>query len=208
MIRHVTAFLATVLLILTGNAFGAAPANDNFANATILNQTVPFSVNGTNVSSTAESSEPHHAGAAAAKSVWYSWTPANTISIMLSTSGSALDTTLAVYTGSALNALTVVASNADIVTPSNTASQVSFSATGETTYYIAIDGNNASENTFTPRVLTSDNCRRRGARRSRDRRRSVGNISDHAQRQYFLGDDRRFFHRRFRSGERRLSARG
>ena len=52
------------------------------------------------------------------------------------------DTLLGVYTGSAVNALTEIASNDDNGGPQ---SKVQFSAVAGTTYYIAVDGRSAAQ---------------------------------------------------------------
>jgi hypothetical protein len=120
----------------------AAPANDNFANAT------PFigctgSLNGTNVSATHESGEPNHdpLGTTSNTSVWYQWQAPVSGSVTITTAGNVtdFDTMLGIYTGNSLNALTVVAKNDDVAN-GNTTSSVTFSATAGQTYKIAVDG--------------------------------------------------------------------
>ena len=117
--------------------FTLVPANDNFANA----QNLPGpsgSVTGTNVSATKESGEPNHAGDTGGASVWYQWTAPLTGSATFDTFTSNFDTVLAVYTGSAVNALTQVVSNDDF--GGGAQSSVTFNAVGGTTYRIAVDG--------------------------------------------------------------------
>ena len=87
---------------------------------------------------TAESGEPSHAGFAPSHSVWFNYTAPASGQIDISTAGSNFDTLLAVYSGSSLNALTVVASNDD--TKTNQTSAVSFAAVAGQTYHIAVDG--------------------------------------------------------------------
>jgi len=60
--------------------------------------------------------------------------------VTLSTVGSDFDTILAVYTGTALNALTVVAENDDLEPNVTLQSRVTFTATQNVTYQIAVDG--------------------------------------------------------------------
>lgn len=116
---------------------GSAPANDAFAGAVDLTS-VSGVVSGSNRFATKEAGEPSHAGNAGGASVWWKITPNRNARVRLSTSGSNFDTTLAVYTGTAVNALTRVAANDDA---GNTLqSSVSFRATSGTTYYIAVDG--------------------------------------------------------------------
>ncbi len=87
---------------------------------------------------TAESGEPSHAGFTPSHSVWFNYTAPATGQIDFSTAGSNFDTLLAVYSGSSLNALTVVASNDD--TKTSQTSAVSFAAVAGQTYRIAVDG--------------------------------------------------------------------
>jgi hypothetical protein len=116
---------------------GAPPPNDNFANRIVLAGT-NLVATGSNVNATAQSGEPAHAGQAAHKSVWWSWTaPSNSLA-GVTTVGSTFDTMLVVYTGSSLGALVPVASSDDA--SGLLTSRVSFPATAGTTYQIAVDG--------------------------------------------------------------------
>ena len=90
----------------------APPANDYFSNA------VPLladrgSVAGTNLFASAEPGEPAHAGRGPYRSLWYSFTPASNGILAIDTHGSSFNTVLAVYTGAAVNALTLMAENND-----------------------------------------------------------------------------------------------
>ncbi len=105
---------------------GAKPANDDFANA------VPLAGNSTTADSsraTAESGEPAHAGYGAAKSVWWTWTAAQSGPVRISTMGSNFDTVLAVYTGSSIHSLVPVADSDDA--NGTRQSQVEFEAVWE-----------------------------------------------------------------------------
>jgi peptidyl-Asp metalloendopeptidase len=137
------------------------PANDNFANAQVISGN-SGTVTGSNVGATKEPGEPNHAGNAGGASVWYRWTPSTSGSATIDTIGSNFDTLLAVYIGSAVNSLTLIASNDDIG-GGNLQSRVTFSATAGTTYSIAVDGYggatgnitlNWSLTTTTNRILT------------------------------------------------------
>ena len=129
---------------------GFVPANNNFASATpITFSGASTQVPGTNVASTRETGEPNHAGNTNVHSVWWKWTPASGGTATLTTLGSNFDTTLAVYTGAAVSALTQVAANDDVdtATAANASdpnrirtSTVTFTAVGGTTYFIAVDG--------------------------------------------------------------------
>src|SRR5579871_2804911 len=92
---------------------------------------------GSNVGATKESGEPNHAGNRGGASIWYRWTPAAGGSVTIDTLSSSFDTLLAVYTGSAVNALTAVVSNDDCC--GGRQSKVTFVAAGGTTYQIAVD---------------------------------------------------------------------
>ncbi len=113
------------------------PANDNFANAQVIEGSAG-NVTGRNSVASKEGGEPNHAGNPGGVSVWYKWTAPATGSFTFNTSGSDFNTLLSVYTGDALNALTVVGSNDDMGRALQ--SSVSFNATAGTVYYLAIDG--------------------------------------------------------------------
>jgi Divergent InlB B-repeat domain len=125
-----------------------APANDDFADATTIAAEPPESVHGTNRRATAEPGEPDHAGEPADHSVWFDWTPAKSGPVIISTCESVgqIDSTLAVYTGSSLSALTLVASNDDALIAAafpeckSTDSEVRIDAVAGTEYKIAVDG--------------------------------------------------------------------
>ncbi len=116
----------------------AAPANDAFANRIGM---ASGTVTGSNVNATKEAGEPNHADNAGGKSVWWQWTAPTSGEVNITTVGSDFDTIMAVYTGSAVNALTLVASNDDADNAGGVAaSSVSFTAVAGTVYKIAVDG--------------------------------------------------------------------
>jgi subtilisin len=128
------------------NIFDASgPANDDFVDAQAL---TGFSVTatGTNVDATKEVGEPNHHYAdnrGGGKSVWYKWTPRFSDPTTIDTAGSNFDTLLAVYTGSAVNSLSKVASNDDENNAGGVqTSKLRFAAKVGTTYWIAVDGYN------------------------------------------------------------------
>ena len=95
---------------------------------------------GSILSASKEANEPHHGGAVGGRSVWWKWTaPANGL-VEIDTFGSSFDTTLAIYTGSALSGLSLVAENDDVPNGKVGISRVLFSATVGTEYQIAVDG--------------------------------------------------------------------
>lgn len=119
-----------------------APSNDNFVSAEQVSSGIPQSVSGSNSFATKESGEPWHGGNAGGASVWYRWVATTTEYVGIDTDGSSFDTLLAVYTGSAVNALTLIGQNDDY--SSKTTSRVGFYATAGTTYYVAVDGKNGA----------------------------------------------------------------
>ncbi len=93
---------------------------------------------GSNIGATRETNEPYHAGDPGGASVWWTWrAPASAI-VTFSTYGSSFDTVLAVYTGTGVSSLNLIASNDDY--GGYATSQLSFSAAAGTTYQIAVDG--------------------------------------------------------------------
>jgi hypothetical protein len=125
-------------LTITGSVSGVSVANDAFASALVCSGTT-FNMTGSNVGATKEAGEPSHAGQAGGKSIWYYWVAPANGKLTLATTGSNFDTLLGVYTGSAVNALKVVASNDDVSRIDKT-SKVIFSVTAGTKYWIAVDG--------------------------------------------------------------------
>jgi hypothetical protein len=128
------------------------PLNADFAAATVLNSVFASSP-GTNFFGGKEAGEPNHAGDAGGNSVWFRWTPIGDGTVDIDTCGSTIDTLLAVYTGSSVNALTPVPTAANDDTPgcdpSDTGSRVSFPVQSGTTYLIAVDGKGGAQGTYT-----------------------------------------------------------
>jgi alpha-tubulin suppressor-like RCC1 family protein len=119
------------------------PCSDAFASAPALAGT-NGSAFGTTAGATGETGEPNHAGnSGALNSVWCRWTAPAAGTVTIDTTGSSFDTTLGVYTGTSVSALTQVAAN-DNIGPGNTRSRVTFNATAGTVYRIAIDGVSAT----------------------------------------------------------------
>ena len=130
---------------------GFPPPNDLLAAATAISGEL-VSRTGTLDRAIAEPGEPAHAGSAAARSVWYSWTPSRSGRVEVSTClGSTVATRVAMYTGSAPAALTAVSSSGP--TPGCAAGQGALTrprVIGGTTYRIAVDG--VADGTFTLQV--------------------------------------------------------
>ena len=122
------------------------PINDEFATPTLISGAAPQTANGTNLGA---GSEPDEVELGTGSTVWWRWTcPAGQGgTYQLTTEGSAINTVLAVYTGTALNNLARRALNDDIDFGStNLASQIRFNAIANTPYRFAVDGGFGGEN--------------------------------------------------------------
>jgi subtilisin family serine protease len=111
------------------------PPNDNFANQiALIGETA--TTKGSNRGATPEVGEPTQSGVT--NSAWWSWTAPTTGLYNIDTRGSNFDTYLSVFTGPAVNNLSLIGANDDA--GGNLASLVSLNATAGTTYRIAVDG--------------------------------------------------------------------
>ena len=120
------------------------PPNNNFADATNITLALgTLTLKGYNTNATKESGEPSSVPkSTGGRSVWWRWTPATNGSVTIDTKGSYYDTTLAIYTGSALNSLVNITASDDIQDGVIQASTVNFSVVANTTYQIDVDGFN------------------------------------------------------------------
>ena len=121
------------------------PPNANFADAIPI-PAAGGVVSGANFFAGAEPGEPAHAGQPATNSAWYSFTPLGNGSVTIDACESSIDTVLAVYTGTAVGALTPIASNDDTAGcgTGDTRSRVQFAPVPGQTYLIAVDGKTAA----------------------------------------------------------------
>jgi alpha-tubulin suppressor-like RCC1 family protein len=110
-------------------------ANDAFSSAHALDGTNRLAAS-TLIGASSEVGEPLHGGSPGMESVWWTWTAQTNGRLALTTVGSECRTRLAVYTGSEIGGLTLVASGADTAT--NGSSRVSLSVTAGVTYRIAV----------------------------------------------------------------------
>jgi len=93
-------------------ALANLPANDTFENASILsNTTNSGSISSSSILATKVEVEPNHAGNTGGQSVWWKWTAPANGQLSIDTHDSNYDTLLAVYTGTAVNALSNLTSN-------------------------------------------------------------------------------------------------
>lgn len=121
----------------TGTEVVARPVNDNFANRIVIPR--PGRYQGTTVGATRQPYEPLHAAAnPGGHSVWWTWTPAYTRDVVITTRDSNFDTLLGVYRGRTLRTLRRVASDDDV--PGALTSRVDFRAFAGNRYRIAVDG--------------------------------------------------------------------
>jgi hypothetical protein len=120
----------------------ATNGNDNFNNST----KVPAGGAGylsNNRNATLQSGEPQHdADATAGASLWWNWTPSVNTNVLIDTYGSAMDTVLAVYTGSTLTGLLPVAATNS--TGTGKSAYLMLNAVANTTYQIAVASANSN----------------------------------------------------------------
>ncbi len=158
-ITRIHALISALLVVLLASVLEAAPAfaNNTFPGTVIAGSNGTFT--GTNVGATGEAGEPATFGGGSLNTMWYSWTaPAAGVVVIGTCNPTAstttnFDTTLGVYTGAAVNALTVVGTNDDTTgcnstVNANYGSTVSFTAVSGTTYRFQVDGYASNTGTF------------------------------------------------------------
>jgi hypothetical protein len=120
----------------------APPANDHFADATVIGPGLPISQPGTTIDASRDPHEPNPIpGFPATASVWYRWTPSTNHQVTIETCASDFDTVLGVFTGSSLVDLHREASNDDGCPGADaTGSKLLFYVVGGTQYSIVVDG--------------------------------------------------------------------
>jgi hypothetical protein len=148
--------LCAVVLVLAGglllaSSALAAPANDDFASAQELYDlgNSVYGVFDDNTAATLESGEPQHGGVPGGASVWYRWTAPATDTANLYICNATFDSQLAVYTGTAVSALTpvpVVGNNYGWTCAG--APAISIPVAQGTSYAIAVDGVGGAHGTF------------------------------------------------------------
>lgn len=131
--------LAVIWPLVVGTASAAPPPNDNFANAATLVEGVTALVN--NLEGTMETGEPNHSrfGRATLRSVWYQFTPQTNGYVELDTTGSSVDTVVAVYKGTAVNKLTLL-DKVDDVPGGITRAKIRLLVNKGKKYFVAVDG--------------------------------------------------------------------
>jgi hypothetical protein len=119
------------------------PANDHYSNATDINlATDQTQVAGNSYYATKESGEPNHdpGDGFGGASVWWKWMAPNYGRMTITTRYSHFDTLLGIYTGSSVDALSLIGTNDDVETGVIRYSTLTFNASAGTVYYIAVDG--------------------------------------------------------------------
>jgi hypothetical protein len=115
-----------------------APASPNTPPSPPPAPSLNLRVETSNLNASKQPGEPNIAGNAGGKSVWWQWRAPRTGPVKIQTAGSSFDTLLGVYTGATLANLVLVASNDDA--NGTLQSEVTFNATVDTNYQIAVDG--------------------------------------------------------------------
>ena len=151
-LTNIQSQLAGNFSVVVSNTLGSAlsrtaklairAANDSFGSPVLI-QAVGGRTLSSNAEATKEPLEPNHAGATGGKSVWFLWQAPTSSTVSLDTIGSSFDTVLAVYIGSSLGSLVVVAADDDGAGFQGN-SRLSFQATQGTSYRIAVDGYSTS----------------------------------------------------------------
>lgn len=114
-------------------------SNDNFGSALQLTGFSGSAAVISNSGATVETGEPiHWSSSGTSTSLWYSYRPMASGFATFDTAGSAIDTALAVYSGSSLTTLAFHGQNND--TPNSNAARLTLPVTAGTTYYIAVVG--------------------------------------------------------------------
>lgn len=142
--------LAALTLLIFGGpastAFAAAPSNDHFANRMVLTGTNVVA-QGSSAGATREPTEPLHHGVQGGASIWWRWTAPQDADVWLDTDGSGFDTLLAVYTGSSLDRLDLVASSDD--DGDRMTSRLLFGVRAGVEYQVVVDGFNGESGAVT-----------------------------------------------------------
>ncbi|MEO0542189.1 MAG: hypothetical protein AAFY99_00100 [Pseudomonadota bacterium] len=126
-----------------------ACAGDDFSNANVITG-VSGSTVCSNTGATGETGEPTTFGGGQLETIWYAWTAPVSGNVTFDTcvATTDYDTTLGVFTGSAVNALTTIVRNDDGTGCTNFRSLLSFTATAGTTYYVQVGGYSSNDGTF------------------------------------------------------------
>jgi hypothetical protein len=136
-----------------------SPTNDSFANAVTVSGW-SFQITGTTLNATAEPGEQLFKGDPPRHSVWFRWTPAESGRVVIDSQGSSSDANVAIYTGSALSNLRLVAASDPVLEMTYEGQpelyRVDFDVTADTTYFIDVDSLTSMSGAFVLRVNPTD----------------------------------------------------
>lgn len=157
--RKMTWTMACILgvLLCAGHVVEAAPVNDNCSNAMLIEEVADLAFN----TSTASFDGPGHCMTSA--NIWYVYTATVTGEVTISLCGSAYDTKLAVYSGSACNPTysRLLNCNDDAC---GWQSEVTINATAGSSYLIEVGGYGSNKGQgvlnfiYEPQQAYNDNC--------------------------------------------------
>jgi hypothetical protein len=128
----------TGTIVLSLRAFQIPIANDSFADRIVIAGRTN-TVTGYNVGATLEPGEPQYPQYGGGNSVWWTWKAPTNGPVIVDTIGSTFDTWLAVYTGSSVLNLLLVARDDDRRSGVTVTSKIYFSAVAGTEYQIAVN---------------------------------------------------------------------
>ncbi len=134
------------VLALSPELRAQAPPNDDFTNRITLVGT-NLAIGASNVDATGEPGEPMQWGRACGASVWWTWRAPAAGECEITTDGSSFDTVLAIYVGSTVTNLHLLAGNDDH--GGLPTSQTYFQTTQNTDYQIVVDGINGDSGSIT-----------------------------------------------------------
>jgi hypothetical protein len=127
----------TRVSVVISDPCSGPPANDGFNSPIVIGRRIE-SVFASTACATKEAGEPNHTGRNVTNTIWFRWTAPYTGNAIITTEGSTFNTLLAVYRGAGFGALNSVASSND--DGQKQTSRVSFNATSNTVYQIAVAG--------------------------------------------------------------------
>ena len=129
------AVTATLFLAAAPPAHAVGPANDNFSSSEVL--AVSGSLTRSNIGAGRESNEPITSCCSIEATVWFKWTAPTSGRVTFHTGNSAIDTIAAIYTGTSLAALQLVAADDDNF-GCGASSFIQFNAVAGTSYSVQI----------------------------------------------------------------------
>ena len=142
-----------------GFSLSTFPRNDDFEASRELPFPKGLVVGFSNLGATKQTGEPNHAGNVGGASVWFDWKAPVTGSMRFSACAASFHALLAVYTGSSLQGLQLVAESDNPVSPgcflTNGKGGVAFNIEAGTVYRLAVDGFNGATGGFNLEIDTS-----------------------------------------------------